>query len=79
MKKLMLAALLTLGACGPSQIMMGKPGSTEADWKKDDFDCMREAYNTGGGVTNQYGRTTREPNPGMYQKCMEARGYTRGK
>lgn len=79
MKKLMLAALLTLGACGPSQMIFEKPDYSDAGWKKDDFECSREAYTAGGGVTNQYGRYTREPNAGMYQKCMEARGYTRVK
>ncbi len=79
MKKLTLGVLLALTACGPTEISLQKRGVSEAEWKKDDFECTREAYATGGGVTNQYGRTTREPNPSMYQKCMEARGYTRVK
>lgn len=77
MRKLLLVGLLALGACAPPLIMMNKRGATEASWKVDDFACMQEAYAAGGGVMNQYGRYTREPNPGMYQKCMEARGYVR--
>ncbi len=71
-----IAPLLMLAGCA-GQMEMHKPGISDADWKKDDFECMREAYNTGGGSVNQYGRYTREANPGMYQSCMEARGYTR--
>lgn len=66
-----------LAGCSQPQIIMDRQNTTEAEWKKDDFACMQEAYAAGGGVLNQYGRYTREPNPGMYQKCMEARGYTR--
>jgi hypothetical protein len=77
--ELVIVAALLAGACGQPQIIMDRRNTTEAEWKKDDFACMQEAYASGGGVVNQYGRYTREPNPGMYQKCMEARGYNRVK
>lgn len=76
MRKLILCALLGLAACS-NEIEMSKPGTSQEQWKKDDFECMREAYATGGGVTNNIGRYTREPNMPMYVGCMEARGYKR--
>lgn len=81
MKKLILCALIALVGCADDTIVMRKPGAgQDAEWKKDSYECERDAYTTGDSTVVQsgtYGRVTRDPNWAMYQSCMEARGYKR--
>jgi hypothetical protein len=46
-----------------------KPGLTDAQFKKDDYECSRDAAMSG------YGFGTLN-SVGMREECMEARGYT---
>ncbi len=76
MRFLVLLALL-LAACGDNTVVMRKPGAgQDAEWRKDSYDCMKDAYATGDMPMDRYG-IQRDPNMGMYQSCMEARGYQR--
>lgn len=77
MRYWIILAVLVLGACADKTVVMRKPGAgQDAEWRKDSYDCMKDAYITGDMPADQYG-ITREPNMPMYQSCMEARGYQR--
>lgn len=77
MRRLILLVLLVVAACGDNTVVMRKPGGAkDAAWKKDSYDCLKDAYATGDATMNPYG-ARREPNLDMYQMCMEARGYVR--
>lgn len=43
-----------------------KPGASDADWKRDSYECERDA-----GLARQPG----PPNGRFYARCLEARGW----
>ncbi len=65
MKKLIIIFVL-LGGCTTGQEWSGK---TEADFKRDYYECMREFRQIGG----KYARNVPYEN-----RCLEGRGYIRG-
>ena len=77
------AAVLLVAGCAPSlNISASKPGMTDAEFKRDAFECSRMAAVQGPtfAYPNPAGGTYSFPNeqfdPGLYKTCMESRGYT---
>ena len=75
MTRLPLTAMLLLGASAQAMVW-DKPGATQADFNKDDYNCRKDAINAGGTVYYGYGVTGRNPDIGMYKLCMQAAGYS---
>jgi hypothetical protein len=66
-----IAVLLPLAAC--AQYVWVKPGATQADFKRDAYNCekdMRQSGYYGGGLAGALEAY------GFEQRCMEAQGYT---
>lgn len=79
MRKVVLVGLLALAACGDDTLHMEKLGAPKAERQKDHYECLRDAYGTGGATALPYGVVRRDPNLEIYQACLEARGYVRVK
>lgn len=65
---------LALSACaapGPP-LYWTKDGG---DWKRDDYECARDAIGAGALIYVGFGITTREPDGRVYSACMRSRGY----
>ena len=64
-------AITILFGCGLPR--MTNPGVSPAQFKRDSYECERDAreYISGGGFGMM------DVNYDLYQKCMEARGYNR--
>lgn len=86
LKKLTLAAaaiaMLGLAGCATGTYFNYPPGGTDAQFKKDGYECMQEAqqrkssaYVGAYGGTANSGTTT---NAALANACMEARGYRIG-
>lgn len=66
----LLGATLFLSACGlPTMV---KPGGSEPDFARDDYECRRDAELAGFRVM---ARLVMPDAQEFYQRCMEARGY----
>jgi hypothetical protein len=65
---LLLVTLLALGGCAYGHYWT-KPGNTEADFKRDYYQCMKD-FRAGG---SKYAR-----NLTYEDKCLQAQGYRRG-
>jgi len=77
-----LAALLlcawVLTGCGPRmQTYMVKPGATDAEWRRDDYECSRDASMTVRDVYGSWSYSRLAVDGPMWTKCMEARGWHR--
>lgn len=71
MRMLFLAAflLVVLSACMHAKLTdWDKPGASLAGFNADSEDCQRAARNSGAVALAR---------PAAYNRCMEARGYTR--
>jgi hypothetical protein len=66
-KSMLLAAAMFLTACGLPK--MTKPGVSDEQFAKDNYDCYRDNQTYPPGFT-----FTQHP---IYLACMEARGYRR--
>lgn len=73
MRRFALVALVVLTGCSTT---WDHPTKGEVDFQQDDYACRRDAYATGGAVV-AYGVVTPTQNRGMYERCMQARGYTK--
>ena len=62
-------ALCAFSLCSCTAGTFTKPGATEADFRKDNYECERDAAMSGlgNGLVSV----------GMRTECMEARGYTK--
>jgi hypothetical protein len=65
----LLALSCAFALCGCTVATFTKPGGTEAEFRKDNYECERDAAMAGLG--------TGLAAAGMHMECMEARGYTR--
>ena len=67
-----LCILLAIAAsCGPRMLWM-KPGATEADFRRDSYECERDARQSGYFGTGFVGQMNMEQFAG---RCMRAKGY----
>lgn len=70
-------ASLSVVGCAKTWV---KPGSTEAEFNKDKYECLQQsqqqvsgfAFNTYGGA----GGSQQKTNDGLFTSCMNARGYS---
>jgi hypothetical protein len=69
LRVLFAATLCVLALCSCTTYYT-KPGGTEAQFRKDNYECERDAAQAGLG----FGDLAAE---GMRSECMEARGYTK--
>lgn len=71
---LTLTGALLLGACA-AQTVWTKPGVSREDWRSDQYSCERDtrmsAASFGGGVAQSYFAQQ------FYNRCLEAKGYSR--
>ena len=74
MRLVAISALLLAAACGNPGVTWERPGATQADVDRDEYECRKEAYAT-GGVHVGYGIIERTMNVDVYGNCMIARGY----
>lgn len=66
---LFIAAVCALSLCSCTTYWT-KPGLTDAQFRRDNYECERDAAQAGLG----FGDLAAE---GMREECMEARGYTK--
>ena len=69
---LSLAASCLLGACATPKIW-DKPGSTQAEFNKDSYECERDARQSGGFGGGIAGSLNMRD---FFGRCMVARGWT---
>ncbi len=84
------AAVLFLAGCALEEKgQWVKPGSTEAQWKRDNYECTRDAtyYVYWAPYPSYYWRSHHWPyswhhfpagprlDPNLYEMCLEAKGY----
>lgn len=75
MKRTALGLLLTLAAgCAASEprVIYEKPGTPEAQAKKDHAACIRASISGDDSIVSNILKLDRE----AYRRCMESRGYT---
>jgi len=65
----LIAAFGVLFLCSCTVATFTKPGGTEAEFKKDNYECERDARMSGLGA----GLASLD----MREECMEARGYVK--
>jgi hypothetical protein len=68
------AILLSVGACA-SPTIWDKPGATQADFNRDSYECLKDAYVASVSEYVGYGFTQPTVNFPIYDKCMVAHGY----
>lgn len=76
-KAICLIASVSLFGCAKTWV---KPGSTEAEFNKDKYECLQQsqqqvsgfAFNAYGGA----GGSQQKTNDGLFTSCMNARGYS---
>ena len=64
---------LAVMAAGCAPIMWERPGTTQAEFDRDNYACERDARQSGyygGGLTGAINMQ------GFFQRCMTAQGYT---
>ena len=71
-KGLVVLGLLALTAC--SHIVYTNPNYTPELWAKDRYECERDARQSGYFGTGIYGALQMQ---GFFDRCMEARGWTK--
>lgn len=62
-----LICLTLLSACAIAEPGYSKAGATEAEQKRDSYECERDAY--------MIPKTSMSERKRMFRQCMEARGY----
>jgi hypothetical protein len=50
MRRVAIAALLLAAACGQRGVTWEKPGATQADIDRDNYECQKDAYGMGGAA-----------------------------
>jgi hypothetical protein len=66
---------LALGGCAKRETFAYKAGATDADWRRDDYECRRENSMV---VVDRYAYVTESRlavDRAMYVRCLEARGW----
>jgi hypothetical protein len=80
MRNALLILALALGGCA---VVWDKPGGTESEFHRDEYECQLVAtgmggISGGGGSAGPmiYGAIQRTPNRNIYKSCMRSRGWT---
>jgi hypothetical protein len=68
-KHWIVAVSIVLSLCSCTVATFTKPGGTEAEFKKDNYECGRDARMSGLGAGIA--------SVGMREECMEAKGYVK--
>ena len=76
---LVLFGVLTIIGSGPNNVWV-KPGSSEQDFNKDKYECMKENQKqVSSGYGNRYGASTSSDvvvDWNLFNHCMVARGWS---
>jgi len=71
--------LMLAGCATPRQLILTRPGATEADYKQDSYVCELETRQNNLPRPPQIARNEEAATRmyrGFFQRCMEARGWT---
>ena len=73
--------LTTLMLTGCTMMVWDKPGTTQQEFARDNFECQRDSQKVSGhysGITGYgSGSVDQYTDLDMYQLCMQGKGYTR--